>query len=155
MTDANPAIVGETLSAYLTGLGAVTPAIADGAPGAASLNSTSATISVDVAGVAATNDFAGLAPGYSGLYQLNFTMPKTGITAGPNYLDISGTDSYMSYLLLPVAATAPSTASLEGPTPEIAIAPSRLVRRPSAGPSLRNSQIKKPFAQGKIQTKNP
>jgi hypothetical protein len=80
-------------------------------------------------------------------------VPASGITGGPNYLDIQGPDSYMSYLLIPIQATAPATASVDEPKPEFAI-PSRLVRRPKAGPSLRNDQVKKPFSQAKIGTNN-
>jgi uncharacterized protein (TIGR03437 family) len=108
VSDANPAMQGETVSVYLTGLGAVSPAISDGGAGPSSpLSWTTNTIGVAFSGTAGTNDFAGLAPGYSGLYQLNVTVP-TGLTAGPNFLDISGPDSSMSYLLIPVAAAAGS-----------------------------------------------
>jgi uncharacterized protein (TIGR03437 family) len=110
VTDANPAVEGETLAVYLTGLGAVSPGVTDGAPGPSpNLSSTTNTIGVDFGQTAATNDFAGLAPGYSGLYQLNVTLPATGLTVGPNYFDILGPDSYMGYLLVPVAAAAPGT----------------------------------------------
>jgi uncharacterized protein (TIGR03437 family) len=150
VTDADPAIEGETLAAYLTGLGAVSPAIADGAPGASSapLNQTTNTIAVDFSGTTGTNTFSGLAPGYSGLYQLNVTVP-TGLTAGPNYLDISGPDSYMSYLLIPVQATASSTTTSSDTKAAIAMPPR--FRRPVNGkPSLRNQQTKKPFSQARI-----
>ena len=154
VTDANPAIEGESLSTYLTGLGAVSPSVADGAPGpSGTFSETTNTIAVDFSGVTGTNDFAGLAPTYSGLYQLNVTIPATGITVGPNYLDIQGPDSYMQYLLLPIQATASSTVAVEDPKPELVI-PSRLVRRAKAGPSLRNDQVKKPFSQLRIGKSN-
>jgi uncharacterized protein (TIGR03437 family) len=119
ITAANPAIIGETLAIYLTGLGAVSPSIADGAPGPSpTLSYATNTITVAFdngtnAPITATSTFAGLAPGFSGLYQLNVTVP-TGLTAGANYLDIGGPDSYMSYLLVPIstAATA-STATAD------------------------------------------
>jgi len=50
----------------------------------------------------------GLAPTYSGLYQLNVTVPA-GLVAGPNFLSISGPDSSMSNLLIPVAALGRTT----------------------------------------------
>jgi uncharacterized protein (TIGR03437 family) len=133
VSDANPAVEGETVAVYLTGLGAVSPAITDGAPGPSPTSSTSNTITVDISGTAATNDFAGLAPGYSGLYQLNITLPTTGLTAGPNFLDISGPDSYMGYMLIPVAATPPSSASADVKTP----VPAKFRKALKGGPSLR------------------
>lgn len=146
VSDANPAVEGETLAAYLTGLGTVSPGIADGALGAG--NPTTNTIAVDFSGTTGTNAFSGLASGLAGLYQLNVTVP-TGLTAGPNYLDISGPDSYMSYLLIPVQATASSTTTSSDTKAAIAIAPR--FRRPVNGkPSLRNQQTKKPFSQARI-----
>jgi uncharacterized protein (TIGR03437 family) len=104
VSDANPAMPGETLAVYLTGLGAVSPAITDGAPGPSGpLSYATNTIGVEFSGTTGTNSFAGLAPLYSGLYQLNVTVPA-GLTAGPNFLQISGPDSSMSYLLIPIAA---------------------------------------------------
>lgn len=151
ITDANPAVEGETLAAYLTGLGAVSPSIADGAPGpSGTLSQTSSTITVDFSNSAAplTPGFSGLAPGFSGLYQLNLTVPTTGITVGPNYLDISGPDSYMSYPLMPIQATPPTTTTASATKPENAIPPK--FRRPvKAGPSLRNHQVKKSFSQAR------
>lgn len=140
-TDANPSIEGETLAAYLTGLGNVSPPVTDGAPGPASLSSATSIITVDISGATATNLYSGLAPGYSGLYQLNFTNPATGVTVGPNYLDVGGwiqdttddiqiLDSYMSYQLIPVQDTAPSTASVVG-------AASRFHRKMNAAPTSR------------------
>jgi uncharacterized protein (TIGR03437 family) len=149
VTDGNPAIEGETLAAYLTGLGAVSPAIADGAPGPSStLSQTTNTITVDFSGTAGTNDFSGLAPGYSGLYQLNFLVP-TVTTVGPNYLDISGPDSYMSYLLIPVQATAASVIAASDTKAASAIPP-RFHRPVNGKPSFRNPQVKKPFSQARI-----
>lgn len=153
VADGNPAIEGETLAAYLTGLGAVSPGISDGAPGpsGSTLSQTTNTINVDFDHVAGTNDFSGLAPTYSGLYQLNFTIPSTGITVGPNYFDISGPDSYMSYALIPIQATA--TATTSAIEPQAAIQP-RLIRHPKPGPSLRNDGVKRPFSQARITPKD-
>jgi uncharacterized protein (TIGR03437 family) len=85
---ANPAVLGETLLVYLTGMGAVTPSVADGAlPGASSINA--APLSVYVADVSVTPSYAGMAPGFPGLYQMNFTIPLTISTTGPVPLAIS------------------------------------------------------------------
>jgi len=113
VTAANPAKLGETLSAYLTGLGSVSPLIQDGAAGPSDqLSTTTNTISVDVNGVAATTLYTGLAPGLAGLYQINFTVP-TGLTAGDNSLDIQGPDSYASQSMISVSTSAAA------PVPEI------------------------------------
>ena len=116
VTSANPAQMGETVSVYLTGLGAVTPPIADGAPGSAdptALNVVPAgSILAYVGGVQATVSYAGLAPQLSGLYQLNITIP-TGLTVGDNYLDVAGPDSYTHQSQIPIAAATSSTAGVE------------------------------------------
>ena len=105
VTTKNPAQAGETVSVYLTGLGAVNPTISDGAAGPSSpLSYTSSTITADISGTAATVTFAGLAPGFAGLYQLNVTIP-TGLTAGDNFLDLAGPDSYNSQALISIAGT--------------------------------------------------
>jgi len=126
VTPSSPATIGETLSAYLTGLGAVNPLIPDGSAGPVSPLSTTPpnTISVDVNGVTATVGYAGLAPGLAGLYQINFTVP-TGLTAGDNTLDIGGPDSYASQALISV-----STTSTEAFVPEYAVVPHRFPRTP-------------------------
>ena len=114
VTPSSPAQINETLSAYLTGLGSVSPLIPDGSAGPVDpLSQTTNTISVDVNGTTATVGYAGLAPGLAGLYQINFTVP-TGLTAGDNSLDIQGPDSYASQALISVSTT--STAAL---APEI------------------------------------
>jgi uncharacterized protein (TIGR03437 family) len=118
---ANPAVIGETIAVYLTGLGAVSPPIADGAPGPISTYSEVAagSVTASIGGVAATVAYAGLAPGYSGLYQLNITIPA-GLTAGDNYLEISGPDAYNSQSLIPIS-TSGSTSAPE--TPAVAPVP--------------------------------
>lgn len=113
VTESNPAQPGETISVYLTGLGAVLPLIQDGFPGSSdpsSLNNTVQTITASVdnptSGTSspATVLYSGLAPGYAGLYQLNITLPSTGLTAGDNYLTIMGPDSDASEALIPIGS---------------------------------------------------
>jgi uncharacterized protein (TIGR03437 family) len=84
----SPANIGETVSVYVTGLGAVSPAVTDGA-GAPSnpLSTTMDNFNVYVDATPATVTYAGLAPGFVGLYQVNFTIPSTPDT-GEVYLDI-------------------------------------------------------------------
>jgi uncharacterized protein (TIGR03437 family) len=82
VTQSNPAKVGETLQLYLTGLGSVTPAVADGVAAVANpISTVDADVGVFVDGVAATVAFKGLAPGFAGLYQVNFVVPS-GVSTG-------------------------------------------------------------------------
>jgi uncharacterized protein (TIGR03437 family) len=77
-----PAGAGDYLVMYALGLGAVTPnlAIADGTP-SAPYEYAVGTVTVTIGGVPATVLFAGLTPGYVGLYQVNVAMPS-GVAAG-------------------------------------------------------------------------
>ena len=80
---ATPATAGDVLVIYAVGLGAVTPAISveNGAP-STTLIQTETPVTVTIGGVTATSvPFAGLTPGYVGLYQVNVVMPS-GVTPG-------------------------------------------------------------------------
>jgi len=126
VTPSHPAQIGETLSAFLTGLGAVNPLVPDGSAGPVSpLSQTTNTITVDVNGVAATVGYAGLAPQLAGLYQINFTVP-TGLTNGDNSIDIGGPDSYTSEALISIG-TATSNAA-PALVPEFVPSPHRFAR---------------------------
>ena len=99
ITENSPAQPGESISVYLTGLGQVFPPNSDGAPGSStSLNYTVNTITASIddpttgAGTSASVLYAGLAPGYAGLYQVNLTIP-TGVNAGDNFLEIDVVNS--------------------------------------------------------------
>jgi uncharacterized protein (TIGR03437 family) len=77
-TPANPAKAGSVIQIYATGLGRVTPAVAPGHPAAASpLSVVNTTPKVFVGGIAAEVLFAGLAPGFVGLYQVNARIPES------------------------------------------------------------------------------
>jgi minor extracellular serine protease Vpr len=81
VSDTAAASRGEWLVLYANGLGLVTPGVPSGTtpPG---LSSTVNPVSVDVGGVQAEVYFAGLAPGFVGLYQVNFRAPE-GAPTGP------------------------------------------------------------------------
>jgi uncharacterized protein (TIGR03437 family) len=101
VTPENPAVPGETLVLYLTGLGTVTPPVGDGAPGPSNPPSNADEaigIGVDIydhSGVisVANVGFAGLAPGYPGVYQINFMVPN-GVASGMGYVDVSTNEAY-------------------------------------------------------------
>jgi uncharacterized protein (TIGR03437 family) len=122
VTPQNPAQIGETVAVYLTGLGAVNPAIPDGSAGPAStLSNTTQTVTADISGISATVAYAGLAPQLAGLYQVNVTIPS-GVTSGDNTLDISGPDSYSGEALIPIGTAASSSAaSSESALPAISL----------------------------------
>jgi uncharacterized protein (TIGR03437 family) len=86
-----PANPGDTIVLYCAGLGAVSPAVADGAA-PSGLSNTVSTAKVTIGGQQAKVAFAGLAPGFAGLYQVNAVVPsgtQTG-TSVPVTLTIGG-----------------------------------------------------------------
>jgi len=96
----SPAVAGEAVQIFGTGLGAVTPLPADGAA-AAGASPTVATVTVTIGGVQASVAYAGLAPGNVGEYQVNVQVPS-GLASGnqPVIIAIGGVQS--SIALLPV-----------------------------------------------------
>jgi uncharacterized protein (TIGR03437 family) len=96
----NPAVAGEELVVYLTGLGTL-----DSSGNATNLSY----MSVAFAGVTGTIDYAGIEPGtplaVGAGYQMNVTVPS-GTSSGLNYLDIGGLASYNSEALICVTSCA-------------------------------------------------
>jgi len=80
---ARPARAGDFLTIYANGLGAVEPAVADGAaaPGAEPLARTRQQPVVTLGGVDCPLLFSGLVPNLVGLYQVNIQVPP-GVTPG-------------------------------------------------------------------------
>jgi uncharacterized protein (TIGR03437 family) len=77
-----PATAGDVLVIYTVGLGPVTPSLKSGDPAPLTfLEPITGTAAVTVGGVPAVVKFAGLTPGFSGLYQVNVAVPA-GITPG-------------------------------------------------------------------------
>jgi len=84
---ANPAVAGETISLYATGLGAANANLPLGAPGPDDpVITTAALPQILLGGAPLTVAFSGLAPGYVGLYQVNASVPSAsqqGSFTGP------------------------------------------------------------------------
>jgi uncharacterized protein (TIGR03437 family) len=122
VTKANPAQPGEYISLYLTGLGTVTPAVSDGALGPSStlsisdlFNSGNLSVYFDdysngSTGNAGVIQFAGLAPGLAGLYQINVQIPKTGLGSGDSvYVEFSTDLADVNQIQIPFGAASGSS----------------------------------------------
>lgn len=85
----NPAKAGSTIMAYLTGAGAVSNQPADGAAAVSSpLSEVSSTVTATIGGKSADVSFAGLAPGFVGLWQVNIVVPS-GLASGDQPLVVT------------------------------------------------------------------
>lgn len=97
VTADNPAVVGEILQVFLSGLGAVTPTVVEGA--AAPSNPTAkviAPLAITIGGKSVPASdifFQGLAPTLAGLYQLNVRVP-VGVIPGAASLAIQTLDGF-------------------------------------------------------------
>ena len=91
---ASPAVPGETVVVYLTGMGTVTPTIADGTAGTGKPQNLAVVPTVYVADQQATVTFSGLTPGFPGLYQLNVTIPMSLASTGNFPLAISTANAF-------------------------------------------------------------
>jgi uncharacterized protein (TIGR03437 family) len=92
VTTSNPVKRGQLVQLYMNGLGPVNDGPASGELASATkLATTKGTPTVTIGGQQATVQFSGLAPGFSGLYQVNAIVPS-GISAGtvPISLSING-----------------------------------------------------------------
>jgi uncharacterized protein (TIGR03437 family) len=76
VTDTNPVHRNDTLVIYLTGLGAVTPLVDTGLPAPSDPLAEAQSIpTVKLGGMTLAIDYAGLAPGEVGVYQINARVP--------------------------------------------------------------------------------
>jgi len=82
VTTANPAHAGDVLVIYCAGLGATNQNVPDAGPSPTSpLAQTKDPVTVSIGGQSAPVQFAGLAPGFVGLYQINAVVPA-GVPTG-------------------------------------------------------------------------
>jgi len=90
----NPAKAGSNITAYLTGSGPVTPAVANGVASPKTPATLTSSYSAKLGSTTATVTFAGLAPGFVGLVQMNITVPSTLATGSyPLAVTIAGETS--------------------------------------------------------------
>lgn len=91
---ANAAAAGSVVSLFLTGLGAVDHPVATGAPASASpLSHVTGKVSATIGGESAAVSFAGLAPGFVGLYQVNVRVPQIPAGNQSVVVSVNGTSS--------------------------------------------------------------
>ncbi len=130
VTPSNPAVAGEYLQIYATGLGTVTPVIQDGAPGPSTnplayadiFNAMELSVyfddynpSLSSPYVQGTVTYAGLTPGYPGEYQINAQVP-TGLVSGDNvYLEISTDAADVNQVYIPVGGGSSAVAQSRTP----------------------------------------
>jgi uncharacterized protein (TIGR03437 family) len=94
----SPVTAGDIVVIYSVGLGSVNPPVKSGDPASfTTLSQATAPVAVSIGGQTAVVQFAGLTPGFSGLYQVNAVVPS-GVTAGskvPVTVSVSGSSSSM------------------------------------------------------------
>lgn len=94
-SSSNPAKDGSLIIAYLTGAGAVSPTVGDGAPAPSNPPSeVTSTVTASIDSQPATVKFAGLAPDFVGLWQVDVIVPA-GLAQGdyPLVISVGGASS--------------------------------------------------------------
>jgi uncharacterized protein (TIGR03437 family) len=87
VSESSPAAAGEIISIYCTGLGAVNPPAQTGGVPPDPPPQVVDRVQVSIGGLPAAVVYAGVAPGYAGLYQINAQIP-IGTPSGPQPLQI-------------------------------------------------------------------
>jgi uncharacterized protein (TIGR03437 family) len=95
VAESSPAVAGEVVVIWCTGLGAVAPPVATGSPASATvLSSVVLPVVVTIGGQESKIYFAGLAPGFVGLYQIDVEIPAgLGGTTASLVVEVSGSRS--------------------------------------------------------------
>jgi uncharacterized protein (TIGR03437 family) len=101
VTSSNPAHAGEVILVYATALGPVNPPVDAGAAAPLSpLSWTVTPVTAQIGGVNAPVQFAGLAPGFAGLYQVNVLVPQ--VPAGTQPVVVGGAAALSPPVQIPV-----------------------------------------------------
>ena len=105
VSQASPAKPGEIVQVYLTGLGAVNPAVPDGTAAPTSpLAKVTAPVTAFIGGIQVSNiQFQGLSPGLASLYQLNLQIPSN-VGPGSQPLEVQTASGSSSMVDVWVAA---------------------------------------------------
>ncbi len=125
ITPSNPAQAGEYISVYLTGLGTVTPTIADGSVGPSLplsysdlFNAGSLAVYFNDYGPNGTTlnlgniQYAGLVPTLAGLYQINVQVPTFGLAPGDDvYVEFVTDAADVNQIQIPFGFGAPTPQS--------------------------------------------
>ena len=116
VTTERPLAAGEYAFLYASGLGAVSnaPATGEGAP-AAPLAMALGNVRVSLAGAPCEVQFAGLAPGFVGVYQVNFRAPANAVSGFQDLVVSAGGSS-----------SAPIKVPTIEPTPPVKLVPPRI-----------------------------
>jgi uncharacterized protein (TIGR03437 family) len=126
VTNSAPAQPGETVVAYISGLGSTVPSVMEGTAGPTSpLANTVNNFDVYVGGTEACGSetnatpcpFVGLAPYLANVYQYNIPIPSTA-TSGLNALEILGPDSDDYQVSIPVGNGAGAASARLGSEPQ-------------------------------------
>jgi len=103
VTTADPARPGEVVTLFATGLGPVNPFVPTGWPAPPQpLAMTANPVTVTLGSVPARVLFSGLAPGFAGLYQVNFEVPAGTARGDAVSLSVSVANTASSPVALPV-----------------------------------------------------
>jgi len=113
VTAVNPAVVGEYLTVYCTGLGAVQNQPASGAQAPFSpLATTIAGTAVGIGGIATPALFSGLTPGLVGLYQVNVQVPQQVPVGDAIPLVLSSGQAFSNTVTVAIRGSTSSTANV-------------------------------------------
>lgn len=112
----DPALPGEYLGIFLTGLGPVIPAITAGQEGPSNpLSLVTANIDASIDGTTIAGgdfNFKGIAPILHGAYQINLRVPNNAAN-GDLYVDLGGPDSLNSQIQIPVRVPGAAARSVQ------------------------------------------
>ena len=104
VTASHPALPGEFIAFFLSGMGPVNPTVVAGTPAPVNpLSRTTTTFSPFIQRRPAPVQFSGLAPTLGGLYQFNLQIPTQSLP-GDWFLEVDGPNSINSQVQIPIGS---------------------------------------------------